>query len=548
MLKRPKDLSARQLHFEPQSPVRWLSTKVLSATAGRLLLARILGGYLDKRELQAINEQGCFDHSETEELWLDYVADIGDGFDSTYSIAYLESQDQLKVDAETTLPRGEILVMGGDEVYPSANWRDYENRTKGPYQAALPEGNQTLYAIPGNHDWFDGLTSFLRLFGAERKIGGRQTRQHRSYWAVKLPHRWWMIGIDAEFDAYLDSPQLQYFTEVLQDMEPGDSVILCVPRPSWTWTDMDPRAFDRIDYFIRTFITPQGGDVPLLLTGDQHHYAHFEEIDGPRHMITAGGGGAYLAPTHTLPKELSAPPLDSMARNGSPVRHYKRGAVYPSRRQSWQQSLGVFTRLPVRNLSFVALVGIIHLLGLLSYLDSPGTAVFASVATLGITIAFAHPSAGSRTFKYWVLGASHAAAQLGLTAVGMTLWRALDLHGWASYLAYVPVAGILGSLIVSVYLLVATRFGINDNELFASQSIDDYKCFLRMKLDSQGLTIFPIAVPKVGRHWQANPQGNGNSSWISPQKPIATHLIEKPYTIPGNTQYRDIQDTNSRTA
>ena len=531
MDERPIDLSQEQLHFQRQSPVRWLSTRVLSGTALRLVLARVLGGYLDKRELQAFSEQEVFDHSDGDELWLDYVADIGDGFDSTYSIAYLESQAEL--DVGERLPRGEVLVMGGDQVYPSANWRDYENRAKGPYQAALPDGDQTLYAIPGNHDWFDGLTSFLRLFGVERRIGGRRTRQRRSYWAARLPHRWWLIGIDAEFDAYLDTPQLNYFTESLRRMQPGDPVILCVPRPSWLWTDADPRAFDRIDYFIRTFIAPRGGRVPLILTGDRHHYAHYREIGGPRHLVTAGGGGAYLSGTHTLPEMLTAPPPGSMARHGTPARTYEKGACFPDSRGSWRHALAVFWRLPVRNPSFIVMLGVIHLLGLLSFLQSPGTAVAGVAGVLAITMAFAHPSAGSRTPRYWVAGTLHAAAHLFLTTVAMTVWWSAGWSGWIPYLAYVPVAGVLAGIITSAYLVVAGAFGVNDNELFAAQSIDNDKCFLRLRIDADGATVYPIAVPRVGREWRADPDGPPGSSWIRPRRPIPVHLIEKPFTVDG---------------
>lgn len=504
-----------------------------------------MGAYLDKRELQALSPQGVFDHTQGEELWLDYVADIGDGFNATYSVAYLTAQPDLapsnppgrfgrpSQERHDPLPRGDILVMGGDQVYPAANWRDYENRCKGPYQAAMPSGTGSLYAISGNHDWFDGLTSFLRVFCAERSIGARTTHQRRSYWAVKLPHRWWMIGIDAQFDAYLDSPQLQYFTEVLAEMEPDDPVILCVPRPSWVWTAEDPRAYDRVDYFIRTFIKPRGGKVPLIVTGDRHHYVHYREIGGPRHLITAGGGGAYLSPTHTLPDILEAPPPDSMARHGSPVRTYERGTSYPDRRKSWSFASGVFWRLPLRNPSFIGLLGLIHLLGLLTFFGSPGTALAGSAATLGITTAFANPSAGGRSWRHWIAGLGHGAAHVGLIMLGAWGWSTLDLSGWLAYLGYIPIAGLAATLVVSAYLFVAAGFGVNDNELFAAQSIEDAKCFLRMRIDEQGLTVYPIAVPKVGREWKANVDGGPDSSWIAPEKPINTHLIEKPFTIPG---------------
>ncbi|WP_415646857.1 metallophosphoesterase family protein [Stackebrandtia soli] len=532
MEERPKDLSSKQLRFHRQAPVRWMSQRVLASTAARVILAKVLGAYLDKREFQALLKQDVFDHTDRDELWLDYVADVGDGFDSTYTIAYLTSRPSINPGEE--LPRGDILVMGGDQVYPAANWRDYENRCRGPYQAAMPTGNGHLYAIPGNHDWYDGLTSFLRVFGQQRNIGGRQTRQARSYFAVRLPHRWWLLGIDAQFDEYLDGPQLDYFAEALETMEPGDPVILCVPRPAWTWTDADPRAFDRVDYFIRTFIKPKGGTVPVVLTGDRHHYAHYRELGGPRHLITAGGGGAYLSPTHNLPDLLQAPPPDSMARHGSPVRTYEAAMTYPSKRESWRYAAKVFWRLPWLNFGFVVLLGLIHLLGLLSFLGTPGTAVAAAAGTFGITVAFAHPSNGDRKPRHWVAAACHAAGHLGLTAAGTAAWSALELSGWEAYLAYVPVSGLAASIIVSAYLFIAGGFGVNDNELFAGQSIDDAKCFLRMRLAADGLTIYPIAVPKVGRQWDAHPDGALDEPWIVPRQPIPTRFIEKPFTIPGH--------------
>ena len=94
------------------------------------------------------------------------------------------------------LPRGQLLVLGGDEVYPAASTEGYENRLEGPWRAALPwtppldpddPAHPRLYAVPGNHDWYDGLTGFLRMFGQGRWIGGWRTRQTRSYFAVQLP-------------------------------------------------------------------------------------------------------------------------------------------------------------------------------------------------------------------------------------------------------------------------------------------------------------------------------------------------------------------------
>ena len=64
-------------------------------------------------------------------------------------------------------------------------------------------------------------------------MGGWKTEQRRSYFAVKLPQRWWLIGIDIQFDTYIDAPQIAYFRRVAEDIRDGDGVILCTAKPSW---------------------------------------------------------------------------------------------------------------------------------------------------------------------------------------------------------------------------------------------------------------------------------------------------------------------------
>ena len=137
---RPKDLSELELGFARQRAVRWLSPGVLVGTGVRVLLANIFGSYSDKRELQAVLPGTVHRHDPNDELWLDFVADVGDGFDATYSVASLLAAPSLDVDG-MPLPRGQLLILGGDEVYPVASTRGYEDRTKGPYRAALPEAS-----------------------------------------------------------------------------------------------------------------------------------------------------------------------------------------------------------------------------------------------------------------------------------------------------------------------------------------------------------------------------------------------------------------------
>jgi hypothetical protein len=524
MSRRPKDLSPAELRFVPQQPVRWLSPRTLVDTSVRFGLARLFGGYVDKREIIGGRPQPVYDHSGAEELWLDYVADVGDGFNATYSIAHLMAQDHVEAGGER-LPRGSVLIMGGDQVYPAGDWLEYEQRLKGPYEAANPGCPVSLYAIPGNHDWFDGLTAFSRQFTEGRTIGGYRTFQKRSYFALSLPHNWWLFALDAQFDTHLDQAQLDYFRRAAADMRPGDQVILCVAQPSWLWTEEDARSFSRIDHFIRDVVAARGARVPLVLTGDRHHYSHYAEVDGVRHLVGAGGGGAYLSPTHDLPEQLTAPKR-SISEPEAREREYRLTQTYPSKAKSLSYAIGIFGRLPWLNKGFVALMSVIALVATVSIMEGTGPFVAVAALLLGAGVAFAHPGQGRRTMRHYVLGGLHGAAQLGLAWGGSELIGTVEDVSFWTYLVYLPPAGLVGTWLVGLYLVVANRLGVNANELFAGMSVIDQKCFLRIRIDKDGATVYPIGLDRVGRRWAAAPEGGESDSWITPVEPLEPRLIE----------------------
>src|SRR5258705_13793361 len=94
-----------------------------------------------------------------------------------------------------------------------------------------PEGTPALYALPGNHDWYDGLSSLLRLFArnGREEIGGWCSRQSPSYFAIRPPQRWGLLAVDTQFGAYIDQPQLDYFHKAAGQIQPGGKIILCTP-------------------------------------------------------------------------------------------------------------------------------------------------------------------------------------------------------------------------------------------------------------------------------------------------------------------------------
>jgi calcineurin-like phosphoesterase family protein len=571
---RPKSTSSKELGFRRRKPVHWLQPLMLVGTAVQVVLSNVFGEFLDKRELETtlpptVFREGDVDSPEAD-LWFDYVADLGDGFNATYTMAYLIAQPQLTVDGQQ-LPRGHFLVMGGDEVYPTPSSSVYTDKTAGPYRAALPAQPPTglvpLYALPGNHDWYDGLSSFMRLFikHGEDTLGGWCNTQSRSYFAIQLPHRWWLFAIDTQFGNYLDQPQIKYFTDAMGQLRDGDKVILCTPTPGWVEGADDPGAYNTIDYFVRTVIDQSAKDIKikLMLSGDLHHYARYQAEGGDAtteggvtagrgvtpQLIHCGGGGAYLYPTHEMPRRIEVPPKPDNPHlvKAQPSQKYRLAKTFPSRGRSIADAIGVLWRAPLRNWGFIVLLGLMQTLFTLSLLGKVGHAseltnkwiwlpiIFVGLLMVGGSVYFALlPTDGTKNRPLRLfLGLLHGAAQIALG-----IWGTHRLHGMSPLhaawprpigliIAYMLVMGVVSALVFCVYLLIAGTFGINVNELFSAQAIIDSKSFLRLHIDRTGkLTIYVIGVPRVSRRWKANPDGEPWASWLDPRSPIKTKLAD----------------------
>lgn len=76
---------------------------------------------MNKTPDEAKNSDLLYDHlDEKDELWFDFIADTGDGGNSTYAVARLLAQPSLVIksdDMRLSLPRGKLLLIGGDLAY-----------------------------------------------------------------------------------------------------------------------------------------------------------------------------------------------------------------------------------------------------------------------------------------------------------------------------------------------------------------------------------------------------------------------------------------------
>ena len=578
--------------------VGWYTPRLI-ATAVSVAISTAFGQFADRREMEAAGRKidpdkldDAYDYRDAlagQDFWFDFFADTGDGWNSTYAVARLLAEPVLKVaEADTPLPRGRILVMGGDQVYPTPSREAYQERLIVPFEAAAkgqidPDQPPHLYAIPGNHDWYDGLLTFLSLFCRRRKqgtwnvgrrgrtIGGRETQQTRSYFALALPRGWWLWAADVQLAGYIDQPQIDFFTHVARDwMDDNSRLILCTGMPSWAYVDVDDPtpAFRNFSYLERLArLANKGHRLCAVLTGDSHHYSRYTEGEGQAgcHYITAGGGGAFLHPTHHLedkkfdwrysapnaPANTPGPPFE---RKFTLIKDADNNPLtFPDQATSrklsyrdllfallnWQYTLtlavacGVFAWLLDANARFEGST-------LLQNLTAPAGFWGAVCAYVGLVFVSPWPvllvggAVGGyyylADFKPWqrrlAVGGLHAAVQTGVVMLA-TIVLARWLTNWPDWLFILligAVGGILAATILGTYFLLCLNVFKNHwNEAFSALRIADYKNFLRLRIKPDGeLEIYPVGLTKTPR----------DDSTDSPKNPpLEPHLIEGPIPI-----------------
>lgn len=630
----------------PPPPVAWLHPLELLRTAYHAWLSRVATSFLDRREMLAALDRDpvtgepeffsvssqvpdgpsagpagpprdvlahdrffSSEYHQQKGVWVDFVADVGDSWEATHAVATLLAQHELKVSGrDEPLPHADLVVLGGDLVYPSPTRDSYRRRTREPIGSAFPQDEvpppnkpntiireRHLRAIPGNHDWYDGLTSFVREFCQGGQLGGWHLGQMRSYFAQKLMPGWWVWGIDIALDTRIDPAQQTYFVDVIenrnpkkhQQFVPGDNVILCTAKPSWLRSSRySDDAYKNLEFFVRELIERHGGLVRLILSGDLHHYARYHSEDHHHQLITSGSGGSYLMGTHHLPAEVR--PFLREGDDDADAAFVRAGSPYPSQSDSRRLSLGAL-KLAFRrqNIPFCVTIGLISywlfrmidrvapkLLDTQTFAAKLSTRVlwnvdfYALVSALVVVAgcAFFAAAANRRIARWFTMpwGALHGLAQIALTVV-LALWlMPHPLHTLgapARYLAlpasYKPLetaltivadavvvvllAGWLGATLVGVYLTVSDRvLRWHQNEVFAAQSLFDYRSFVRIHLLPGGLLrIYPIGLRRVPRFWRSRLARSDSDPHYEPtDAELLPHLIEGPIEIAASARSR----------
>lgn len=242
-----------------------------------------------------------------------------------------------------------FVVISSDIVYPSGAMKDYERKFFLPFKGVT----KPIYAIPGNHDWYDALDAFvatfytpaaaklaiearvksdLKLSGTTQAVIDRIIEQAsflRKEYQVPTGHQtapffqvsndhFLLLTIDTGVLRRVDETQLAWIKAVLEASK-GKFVIALLGHPFYAIGEYQGNMnsdFKALHDLLREY------KVPLVMAGDTHDLEYYKEMpqnnDGhTMHHFVNGGGGAYLSIGAAMAPADSRPTVD--------------WAIYPSR-------------------------------------------------------------------------------------------------------------------------------------------------------------------------------------------------------------------------
>ncbi|GLW07676.1 metallophosphoesterase [Microtetraspora sp. NBRC 13810] len=251
------------------------------------------------------------------------LGDPGEGDASQYAVV----PGMLKVGEGTR-----FAVVASDVVYPTGSGNEYENKFFRPYK----DYPAPIYALPGNHDWYDGLGGFMRVFceapalaetADPPRLGpkgirgllwrkpekidesllasARKWRDQPGQRAVQ-PAPYWMIeaeglvivGIDTGITGGVDSDQAAWLRRVSADPRPK---VLITGKPIYVRNEYKPCPIEgggTVDDIVRD----PANNYVAVIGGDVHNYQRYPVEVGGRliQYVVSGGAGAFMHATHTI--------------------------------------------------------------------------------------------------------------------------------------------------------------------------------------------------------------------------------------------------------
>jgi uncharacterized membrane protein HdeD (DUF308 family) len=238
-------------------------------------------------------------------------------------------------------PQVRFVVISSDVVYPTGAMKDYEAKFWLPFKGVT----KPVYAIPGNHDWYDALEGFAATFlqpdaarasiraRAEadlrvtsttagriedliheadrlRQAYGVPTGFQRAPFFEFQTDRFALLAIDTGVLRTIDAEQAAWLNGAL-DRAAGKFTMAIVGHPFYAGghdvTEGDAQFASLRDLLLRRGVT-------IAMAGDTHDFEYYANAGPPGtpivHYFVNGGGGAYLSFGTALAWPARAPTTD----------------------------------------------------------------------------------------------------------------------------------------------------------------------------------------------------------------------------------------------
>ncbi|MGD9796821.1 MAG: metallophosphoesterase [Acidimicrobiia bacterium] len=191
------------------------------------------------------------------------VGDVGDGDDR-------ELETAAAIAAQSRVDRYDILMLLGDNVYPSGDPARIQATVFGPFAPLLDAGAE-LFAVLGNHDVRSGR-------------GDAQLE------ALGMPGRWYavergdMLGIALDSTRPTDPDQLAWLEETLAGSD-ATWKLVGFHHPPYS------SGVHGSDEVVRAAFVPlfERYGVQLVFSGHEHDYQRSDPINGVTYIVTGAG-------------------------------------------------------------------------------------------------------------------------------------------------------------------------------------------------------------------------------------------------------------------
>jgi len=241
-------------------------------------------------------------------------------------------------------PEVKFLVVASDVIYPAGAMKDYEEKFYLPFKGFT----KPIYAILGNHDWYDALEGFTANFlepeAARAALRARRATDHglttttesrinqmieetarlreaygvwtggqrAPYFRVDTAH-FVLIAVDTGILRRVDAEQLRWLRAALEQPK-GKFKMVILGHPLFAagyYQGAGDEPFAAIHQLLHEHA------VKVVMAGNTHDFEFYKEVDQapgqsrPMQHFVNGGGGAYLSIGATLDWPKQVPTADS---------------------------------------------------------------------------------------------------------------------------------------------------------------------------------------------------------------------------------------------